>query len=108
MLNGILGGMLGGGLGGIFGSGIGGATKGLFGSGSPSLSQIAGGVMKGWQGVAAQAFATAQGIAQNQAAAEIQQDAMQKQAIIKLVTDMIEGTCKMIKACGEAVKGLCG
>ena len=75
-------------------------------AGGTSLPQIASGVMQGWQGVAAQAFATQQGIAQNAQVAKIQQDAMQKQALIKMVTDIIEAACKMIKAAGEAIKGL--
>ena len=91
----------------FFGSGMGGGVNSLFGGMSPGLGSIAGGVMQGWQGVAATAFATNQGTAQNAAIAKTQQEAMQKQALIKLVTDMIEGACKMIKACGEAIKGLC-
>jgi len=99
-MSGMLGGLLG-------GNPIGGMIGSMGGMGSPGLGQIASGVMQGWQGVAAQAFATNQGIAQNAETAKIQQDAMQKQALIKMVTDMIEGTCKMIKAAGEAIKGLC-
>ena len=99
-MSGILRGILGGN---PLGSGI----QSMTGAGSPSLTQIAGGILQGWQGVAAQSFATDQGTAQNAAIAKIQQDAMQKQAVISLVKDLIEGACKMIKACGEAIKGLC-
>ncbi|WP_330832042.1 hypothetical protein [Piscinibacter sp.] len=75
--------------------------------GGSSLSTIANQVKSGWANVAASSFAMAQGTAQNEAIAKAQQENMQKQALIKMVTDIIEGACKMVKGAGEAIKGLC-
>jgi len=75
--------------------------------GAPGLGAIASQVMSGWQGVAASKFVTDDMSKQKMELAKTQNEAMQKQALIKLVTDMMEGACKMIKGCGEAIKGLC-
>jgi len=86
-------------------TGLAGVLQGL--TGAPGLGPIAAQSMSGWQGVAAMNFVTKDMTKQKLEMAKTEQDAMQKQAIIKMVTDMIEGACKMIKASGEAIKGLC-
>lgn len=73
--------------------------------GAPGLGAIASGVMQGWQGVAASGFVMNQMIDQINSTGK--KEGMQKQALIRLVTDVREGTCKMVKGAAECIKGLC-
>lgn len=72
--------------------------------GAPGMGAIASGVMQGWQGVAASGFVMNQMIDQINSTGK--KEGMQKQAVIKLVTDVMEGACKVLKGAGEAIKGL--
>ena len=73
--------------------------------GAPGMGAIASGVMQGWQGVAASGFVMNQMIDQINSTGK--KEGMQKQALIKLVTDVREGACKMVKGAAESIKGLC-